>query len=212
MTALCMAVSAGSAGGNWDMRQPHRFCPGIVEGLEDRLALSRGVTVAPVVVGKVPAAQHQSATHAVVNNINLAFTAFTADYLQAEGAYLASDSKSSEGVFRTFVGQRVNLLAAQLTRVFAHIPGSLSLLQTSSSGGPVVLQNFLRTRINGDDRSSLLTALVGRGSLVGAVPPYNASGPTATLYTDQATTAIETAQATTINCVAFLYSQSFQHK
>jgi hypothetical protein len=193
------------------MSERHRFRPEIVAGLEARVVLSGGAVITPATIGRLDIA-HVNATHAVVSNVNQVFDSFTADYLQAEGAYFANSTPQAEHVLRGFVRQRVALLSAQLTRIFAHVPGSLDLLQTSSSGGPVVLQNFLRTRINGGSARSLLVALDGRNGNGGAIPPPGATGTTATLYTDQAITAIETARAVTVNCVGFSYGRAFQHK
>jgi hypothetical protein len=93
------------------------------------------------------------------------------------------------------------------------VPGSLSLLQTSSSGGPVVIQEFLKTRINGSSGKSLLHTLIGgSGDDTGAIPPVGTTGPTATLYTDEAISAIETTQTATLNSVGFLYGNSFNNK
>ncbi len=108
------------------------------------------------------------------------------------------------------MAQRVKLLAAQLTQVFAHVPGTLNNAPKSSPGGPVVLQNFLRTYINGPAPTTLLVALEGHRAGAGAIPPAGSSGTTATLYTDQATTAIATARTISLNSVGFLVSHSFQ--
>jgi hypothetical protein len=182
------------------------------EALESRVVLSRVASIAPISVAKLNVRHHINATQDVVNAVNQSFDSFTTDYLQAQGAYLAAPSSGSHTAFRSFVVQRVDLLAAQLTRIFAHVPGSLNRLQTSSSGGPVVIQAFLRSRINGNSSRTLLTALTGPG---GAIPPLRMAAATATIdttatiYTDQAISAIETARALTINSVGFLYGQAF---
>jgi len=176
------------------------------------LVLNGGGLIAPVAAGQLTITARTGATQAVVDQVNLAFDSFKTDYLQAQGAYLANSSApNAPTAFNNYVTQRVELLAAQLTRIFAHVPGSLDRLQTSTPGGPIVLQSFLRTRINGFGRASLLVSLVGRrGVGTGALPPQGTTGTTATLYTDQAITAIETARATSLNSVGFLYSRSFQ--
>ncbi len=94
-----------------------------------------------------------------------------------------------------------------MTQIFTHVPGSLNQLKVSTPGGPVILQTFLRSRIDGTSDRTLRFALLGNG---GAVPPVGTNGTTATLYTDQAITAIETSRTVTISSVGFLYSRSFQ--
>ncbi len=196
------------------MKDRHRFRPLAVEGLETRVALSRVGGISPVSPARLANAARNNAVQAVVNQVNLSFNSFTTDYLQAQGAYLAATtgatpSKGARAAFKNFVAQRIDLLAAQLTRTFAHVPGSLTRLQTSSSGGPVVVQAFLNTRINGTSRTSLLEALEGGRGNPGAIPPAGTSGPTATIYTDQAISAIETAQTSSLNSLGFLYGGSF---
>jgi len=193
------------------MTERHRFRPEVLQGLETRVALSGNSLITPVAAGQLTITARNDATHAVVDQVNQTFDSFETDYLQAQGAYLAnSTAQNAPTAFNNYVTQRVELLATQLTRIFAHVPGSLNRLQTSSPGGPVVLQSFLRTRINGLGRTSLLTSLVGRrGVGNGALPPPGTTGTTATLYTDQAISAIETARTASLNSVGFLYSRSF---
>jgi hypothetical protein len=191
------------------MSKRNEFRPATVQGLERRVVLSGLAAIRPVAQARLNIVAHNNATQAVANQVNLSFDSFTTDYLQAEGAYLAVPNKGPHGAFKNFVAQRVELLAAQLTRIFAHVPGSLNRLQTSSSGGPVVVQAFLRTRINGNSSTSLLRALEGGGGSTGAIPPAGTTGPTATIYTDQAISAIETARTVSLNSVGFLYGKSF---
>jgi hypothetical protein len=193
------------------MRKRHRFCPAATEDLETRVVLSELASITPVKVARLTTSTHHNPAQAVVNQVNLAFESFSSDYLQAEGTYLANTNDNSLAAFKNYVPQRVALLASQLTLIFAHVPGSLKLSQTATSGGPVVLQVFLRTRIDGDARTSLLNALVGPGGNRGAIPPLGTTGTTATLYTDLAISAIETAQNATQNSVVFLYARSFQN-
>ena len=109
-----------------------------------------------------------------------------------------------------YVRQRVEQLSGQLTRIMSHLPGSLNRLPPSfSGGGSIVLDSFLRTRINGNGRASLMTALVGPRSP--AIPPTPASGPSATIYTDQAISAIETARTATLLGASFLLNKTFKH-
>lgn len=186
----------------------HRFRPLLHGALEPRVVLSRNALIAPVTVSAGAIADRNSRTQAVVDQINIAFDAFKQDYLQAQGIYLISRSSDAQKAFRSFVNERTDLLASQLTRIFAKVPGSLDPLDTSSPGGPVVVQAFLRTRINGLGPNSLLQKLNGRRS--SAIPPTNVSNNAATLYAEQAISAIETTRSATLNSVGFLFSQSFQ--
>jgi hypothetical protein len=141
----------------------------------------------------------------------VAFDSFTTDYLQAQGAYLAINNVQAHAAFSHYVAQRVKLLAAQLTRIFVHVPGSLNRTRPSRSpGGPVVIQSFLRTYINGPAPTTLIVSLQGARAGVGAIPPPGTTGTTATLYTDQALSAIETSRTVTLNNVGFLVSHTFQ--
>jgi hypothetical protein len=193
------------------MRERHRFRPSTVEGLEMRAVLSGGSLIMPAATGKLTISARTNPTLQVADQVNQTFDSFETDYLQAQGAYLANGTSTAEVAFRKYVSQRVELLATQLTRIFAHVPGALSRSQTSSPGGPVVVQSFLRTRINGLASTNLIVALLGRRNIGGAVPPAGTSGTTATLYTDQAISAIETARTATLNSVGFLFSRSFKH-
>jgi hypothetical protein len=197
------------------MKTRHRFSPETVQGLEPRVVLSKAAGFAPISPAPLTIRARNNAAQAVVNAVNTSFDSFSTDYLQAQGAYLAAPNGGSHNAFKSFVVQRVELLAAQLTRIFAHVPGSLSRLQTSSSGGPVVVQAFLRSRINGSSSRSLLRALEGGGGNPGAIPPVRMAVSTstidtiATIYTDQAISAIETARTASLNSVGFLYGKAF---
>jgi hypothetical protein len=174
------------------------------------VVLNASAHIAPVSVGHVTTNARNAATQAVVNNVNSSFDSFTTDYLQAQGTYFgAGATQGAHGAFRQYVNQRIQLLAAQLTQIFTHVPGSLNQLKVSTPGGPVILQTFLRSRIDGTSDRTLRFALLGGGN-GGAVPPVGTTGTTATLYTDQAITAIETSRTVTLNSVGFLYSRSFQ--
>jgi hypothetical protein len=207
------------------MKDRHRFQPALA-GLESRLVLSRLATISPVSPAKLAIAAHKNAAQAVVDQVNQAFDSFTTDYLQAQGAYFEAPNVGARNAFKNFVTQRTDLLAAQLTRIFAHVPGSLNKLETASSGGPVVVQQFLRTRINGNARTSLVRSLEGGSGNPSAIPPAlkqptvttntgQAIAPTytgqavATIYTDQAISAIETARTASLNSLGFLYGKSF---
>jgi hypothetical protein len=192
------------------MREQRRFRPEALEGLEPRVVLSQGAVIAPVPVSKPTVTPRANQNQIIVTAVNQAFDSFSTDYLQAQGAYVASGtSQQAHAALTHYVAQRVKLLAAQLTQIFAHVPGSLNPSRTASPGGPVVVQNFLRSYINGPAPTTLLEALEGRRSGTGAIPPPGTTGTTSTLYTDQALSAIATARTVSINSVGFLVSHSF---
>lgn len=115
-----------------------------------------------------------------------------------------------------FIVQRINLLSEELTQTFASLPGSLKSVKANHPGGPLALQAFLRNRINGPGESSLLVALAGTGPKSSPIPAVNSlsgpgSGPTATLYTSQALSAIETSRAATLNATSYLVNKTFKH-
>ncbi len=191
------------------MKKRRRFLPASPECLEGRAVMSAYASVAPVPVSPAAVTRRSSAdlATAAAAQANQAFDAFTRDYLQAQAAYLATGS--AEKSFRSYVRQRVQLLSLDLTRTLSHVPGSFEKLSTQSPGRSVVLQAFLRNRITGNSLNSLygnLTNVQG-----GAVPPAGSTATTATLYTYQALSAIETARASTINGVSLLVKHQFQN-
>ena len=133
------------------MKERRRFRPTTVDWLETRVVLNAsGRHIAPVSAGHVTTNARNAATQAVVNNVNSSFDSFTTDYLQAQGTYFAAGAtQGAHTAFRQYVGQRIQLLAAQLTQIFTHVPGSLNQSKVSTPGGPVILQTFLRSRIDG---------------------------------------------------------------
>lgn len=193
------------------MKQRHRFRPAILEMLENRMVLSHGVSFAPVAVNHLNHSGRRSVklSQVAIDETNQFFDSFTRDYLQVQGAYFAADAKdlNAKLTFREYIVQRTNLLAQQLTRTFAQLPGSLNRLP-SSSGSATVLASFLQNRINGAASPSLRASLAGgaRGNTI-PVPPV--SGPAATLYTYQAISAIETARTATLNSASFLIHHTF---
>lgn len=194
------------------VKQRHRFRPTILEMLENRMVLSHGVSFAPVAVNHLNLSGRRGVTlsQVSIDETNQFFDSFTRDYLQVQGAYFATDATmapTARGTFREYVVQRVNLLAEQLTRTFALLPGSLNRLPPSS-GSTTVLASFLQTRINGATSTSLRTSLIG-GPRSGAIPITPISGPAATLFTYQAISAIETARTATMNSASFLIHHTF---
>jgi hypothetical protein len=162
-----------------------------------------------VSLGHVTTNPRNTESQDVVNNVNQSFDSFTSDYLQAQGTYFAADSDAARSVMRQYVEQRIDLLAAQLTSIFTHVRGSLNQLQVTTPGGPVILQTFLKTRIDGRSDKTLHFALLRRGPNQGAIPPVGMTDTTAALYTGEALTAIETSRTVTLNSVGFLCSRSF---
>jgi hypothetical protein len=194
------------------MSERHRFRPVVPESLERRVVLDRGARIAPVAIAPLDVSgRRRDLAQAAADQVNQAFDAFTRDYLQAQGAYFAADpgqAPSAARFFRSFIVQRLNLLGQQLTRTFTQLPGSLNRLPNAAPGGSIVLQSFLRTRITGNSPDSLRVALAGPNN---PIPPVMTSGTTATLYTSQAISAIETARTSTQNGVGFLLNRTFKN-
>jgi hypothetical protein len=202
------------------MKDRHRFRPAGVEPLEGRAVPAAGGLIAPVAVRPVPVVRTSlpDLYNRVTALVNQAFDAFTADYLQAQGTYLAAvntPNTNAPAAFQAYIRQRVQLLSAQLVRAFSQVPGSFNRLPSTfgGSGGPIVLQAFLR-RVIGVPRGgqpdgapgTLLNALLTNVPVMGAV-----ATPAATLYTLDATTAIETARTATVNGVRFLVHHTFEN-
>lgn len=201
------------------MRRDCRFRPEVREVLEQRLVLSPAVEVLPVTGGSVNVSARAvpvgGLAHAIVEQVNQLFDSFKNDYLQAQGAYFSSGTSagtSASQFFFRFIVQRLNLLSEQLTRSFTQLPGSLTRIHGARLGGSFVLQVFLRTRITGMSSDSLRIALAGASPRSGVIPPLGSvSGGAATLYTDEALTAIETARAATLNATSFLIRGTFKN-
>jgi hypothetical protein len=200
------------------MKRDHHFRPVVAELLEPRVLPSHGARIQPATVSPVNASARAvpvgGLAHAVVDQVNQEFDSFTNDYLQAQGAYFATDSSNAtnaanaERFFRSYIEQRLNLLAQQLIRTFTQLPGSLNRLPGAPPGGSYVLQVFLRDKINGTTAGSLRTALAGNKVIPA---PGTVTGGAATLYTEQALGAIETARAATLNASTFLLRHTFQN-
>jgi hypothetical protein len=195
----------------------HGFLPSGLDGivLEDRLVLSQSALMTPALVlnpaqHSMRALRHQSAQ----NQVNQAFDQFTTDYLQAQQVYLASSGLSTSN-FTDYTTQRVSLLNQQLVHALISLPGSLKKLRPPQRLTPsqsTVLQNFLFRTINGTGTnapSSLLTVL-GK-----AVPPASTAGtpispPAVTLFSLEATNAIQSARLNTVNAAHLLSTSTFQ--
>lgn len=138
-----------------------------------------------------------SLTTRVSDAIDREFDSFTADYLQAQGAYLASSTRDSKVIFRNVTRLRVNLLAQQLTQVMSRIPNTLA---RSKGAASTPLQQFMVRRITAPPPADTLL-----GSLLDpdTIPPIGTPAADATLYTLAATNAIETARVATVNGAKF---------
>jgi hypothetical protein len=146
----------------------------------------------------------------VTAQANQAFNSFLQDYSQAESAYLGAGSGASIDSFKAFTTQRVNLLAQQLTRIFARLPGSFARIQdpherSLSGNSDVVFQAFLYKQINGNASTSLVQELNSKN----VVPPPGTTGPQATLYTLTATNAIQSARTATTNAAKYIAIGTF---
>lgn len=147
-----------------------------------------------------------SASTRVSDEIDRIFDSFTSDYLQAQAAFLASDTTTSRAAFQNVTIQRVNLLAQQLTQTLVRLPGMLA----REKGAPAVpVQQFLTRRINNPNvPTSLLNTLLDISRSI----PESPGAPEATLYTLTATNAIEAARVATINSSKFAISGVFRSK
>jgi len=197
------------------MRERHRFRPAGWDRLEARVALTHGGPISPALIGTLsPNPRAGGAAARIVAQVNASFNQFTANYQQAQGAYLSSGTKDDATAFKHFTDQAVGLLAQELTRTMARLPGSLvyikdthqrSLHGTNSS---IVLQAILYSRINGGSGSGSLLDTLNSTAVVPSTPPTGAS---ATLYTLTAANAIQSARIAMINSVKFLVTNTFDN-
>src|SRR5437016_4263385 len=107
---------------------PHRFRPESPDPLERRLALTHGGPITPALIGTLsPTPEASGPGGRVVAQTNAAFDRFSRDYFQAQGAYLSSGA--AQGPFTSFTDQRIALLAQELTRIFARLPGTFAYIK-----------------------------------------------------------------------------------
>ncbi|QDV39046.1 hypothetical protein [Tautonia plasticadhaerens] len=216
-------------------RHRHRFRPAGVDanGLESRTFLNgsgwfQGVGLGPRaaqllldrpvpqgVIGSYTRGVQgrDSVTSRVSDGIDRAFDSFTADYLQAQSAYLASTPPgtpmnaltAARNAFESLTVQRVNLLSQELIQELSRVPGSL---QRATGQANTPLQSFLNRRINSPRpmSQSLLSTLLSDT----VIPPPGTTGATASLYTLTATNAIEAARVSTANATKFTVSGVFR--
>ena len=149
----------------------------------------------------------------VVAQLNASFNEFTANYQQAQGAYLSSGTAADATAFKAYTDQAIGLLAQELTRTMSRVRGSLVYIkdgqQRSLHGGSsIVLQAILYSRINGPAGSGSLMATLNSTAVVPTTPPTGAS---ATLYTLTAANAIQSARVAMINSVKLLVMNTFDN-
>jgi hypothetical protein len=195
------------------MRERHRFRPGGWDGLEKRLALTHGGPISPGLIGTLsPNPRASGAAGRAVAQTNAAFNQFTVNYLQAQSAYLSSGTMNDTKAFKAYTDQAIQVLAQQLTRTLARLPGSLVYIKdqntrSKTGGSSVVLQAILRSQIIGGPKD--LQNLQAR--LMNAVPDNPPTGASATLYTLTATNAIQAAQLGIINSIRYLVNHTFNN-
>jgi len=178
--------------------------------------MSRVSLMSPVRIATIDvSARRSNRTALTIDQINEAFNSFTTDFLHAEGAYFASSASAAQSrvLFHDFIEQRLNLLSQQLTRTFIQLPGATAKLANPTSEQAIVVQAFLRNRITGNSANSLNRALAGTRPANNPIPPdpSSVSGSALTLYTYQATSAIETARTATLNAAGYLVNRTFKN-
>jgi len=205
----------------------HRgFLPTRLDGLEleARVVMSQGALTSPALVLSPVQQSPRALRHlSPQNRVNQAFDQFTTDYLQAQQVYLDSTGlTNADTTFKNYITQRVNLLAQELVQALGRLPGATTKLQPKQRIDPslsTTLQSFLFRKINGNiaitattsyNNVSLLTELIS------AVPPAPAAGSTlspaaVTLFTLQASNAIQTARINTENAAYLMSSGTFQN-
>jgi hypothetical protein len=195
------------------MKRDHHFRPVVVELLEPRVVPSHITSIQPARIGPVNLSTRAvpvgGLAHAAVDQVNQEYDSFTSDYLQAQGAYFATDTSNATNAsnatkfFRSYIQQRLNLLSQQLIRTFTQLPDSLN----RPPKGSYAIQVFLRNNVTGTSPATLRTALAGNRAIpsIGTV-----TGGAATLYTEQALGAIESTRAATLNAATYLLKSTFQ--
>lgn len=200
------------------MDRKHRLVPKLGDRLEPRVVLSRGVSIAPIAVAPLNlSARVRALDTAAIQSVNETFDSFSRDYMTALGAYFGGKDQGdavrpAKDQFARFVIQRIDLLSQQLTQIFVQLPKATRPV----AGGPrgtIVLQSFLRSRINGTQPGTLRANLVGSNFNDNAqlMPAPGDSSSITSLYTARSLNAVETARAATINSAGFLLKGTFKH-
>ncbi len=196
------------------MQERRRFRPGGWDCLEARVALAHGGPITPGLIGTLsPNPRASGPSGRAVAQVNAAFNQFTANYLQAQGAYLSSGTAADSTAFKSYTNQSIGLLAQELTRTMSRVPGSLVYIKDGSQrsqhgGASIVLQAILYSRINGGAGSGSLLETLNSSAVVPSTPP---SGASATLYSLTATNAIQSARFAMINAIKFLKMNTFNN-
>ncbi|MDG3002415.1 hypothetical protein [Paludisphaera mucosa] len=184
------------------MKGKHRFKPGVVDALEERLTLNGAKTTlyaSPILEGLRPRSRELSrATTTLTAQVNQAFDSFQADYAQARGTYFASlqadpaSAETAHTAFLAYTSQRTSLLSQQLAGGFIQTPTGGS----GRSGPSASLRALLSSKIGSNQSGSLLK------SLTDTTPTAIASAPTITLYTLGQDNAIASARTAILNSVS----------
>jgi hypothetical protein len=196
------------------MRVRRVFQPDARCALESRVLLTHGGTIAPGLIGTLsPHPRAAGAAARQVAQVNAAFDQFTADYVQAQGAYLSSGTPADSMAFKSFATEAVQVLAQSLTRTLSRIPASLVYIKDAHQrmlGGnsSIVLQAILYRNINGGSGSGSLLQTLTATSVIPATPPTDAA---ASIYTLTATNAIQAARLSMINAVKLLRMNTFNN-
>ena len=201
------------------MKNRRRFRPVASEALEPRLALTHGGPLNPALIGTLsPNVRASGPIGRVRAQVNASFDRFSADYSQAQGAFLSSVGTAAVlPAFKSFTEQRVSLLAQELARTLARVPGSneriANMNQQHNNGSNVVLSGFLNRKINGPMGSGMpgVNSLLATLTSDAVTPAAGATGSGATLYTLAATNAIQSARAATINAIGFMVNGTFRN-
>jgi hypothetical protein len=196
------------------MTERRRFRPAGWDCLESRVALTHGGPISPGLIGTLsPNPRAGGPSTRIVAQVNASFNQFTANYLQAQGAYLSSGTAADATAFKAFTTQAIGLLTQELTRTMSRLPGSLVYIKDAQQrslhgGASIVLQAILYSRINGGAGSGSLLDTLKSTAVVPSTPPTGAS---ATLYTLTATNAIQSARTAMINSIKFLVMNTFNN-
>ena len=198
------------------MRQRRQFRPTELDRLESRVVLSQFSAIGPAAVAPLNVSGRvRSLNVAVVDQINQAYDRFTQDFLQAQGAYFAadrtggtSDPQTAQRYFQSFIVQRIELLSQELTNVFVQLPGGVN---RGGPNGSTIVQSYLRRRITGPARTTLVMQLAGRGPRDAAnlIPAPTTMGSPATLYTSSVLATIDASRAATLNASGYLLKSTF---
>jgi hypothetical protein len=193
------------------MKRTQRFVPSSVDGLENRVVLSRTTQgLAVVVSGLSPHLKVLNRVQQAMSaEVQQAFATFQNDYGQARATYFASiqdttsPSAATTNAFTLYTTQRVSLLGQQLINIFIQSPLGTSKGQKA----PYALKSLVDSKIIGPQGQHPKGSLVN--SLLATIPPAGTSQPTSSLYTLSQDNAIETAQVAVLNGLSIMKNSAF---